>query len=158
MNQAQETEAWAMLTSNLPAIQYFRQRPAIMHAMQRRITSLRDDLAVMPFAFDGQTFHTRHGRWRPKAMQPALMLFLTAHCKGGEVVLPFASLRAAHGAVDRQIESLARVDFELANALGFARGDAPGLHLRSDDRGRPVCWLRWQAPQGLRLGSPVTAP
>lgn len=159
MSPDQERSAWGVISENLAAMPYFRQRTQLMQHMRHRIASLREDLAVVPFAFDGhRTFHTTQGRWTPKTFQPALMMFLAAHCKGGEVVLPYASLRAAHGAIDRQIESLARVDIELANALAFARGDAPGLHLRRDDLGRAVCWLRWQPPTGLTLGPPVTAP
>lgn len=158
MTTEQETAAWGVIAENLAAMPYFRQRSDLMHHMRRRIATLRGEVAVVPFAFDGRhTFYTRQGRWTPKALQPALLMFLAAHCRGGEVMLPYESLRAAHGAIDRQIESLARVDIVLANALGFARGDAPGLHLRSDYRGRPVCWLHWQAPHCLRLGPPVTA-
>jgi hypothetical protein len=114
---------------------------------------------VMQFSFDGRhTFHTRHNRWQPKALQPALTLFLTAHCKGGEVCIAGTSYGAVYNTLDRQIESLYRVDPDLADALAFGHGDCEGLHLRKDARYSRLFWARWQPPRGLKLGSPVITP
>ena len=113
--------------------------------------------ALSMLTFDGRgTFHTKRGRWQPKALPWALQLFLTAHCRGAEVCIAGASYGAVHGALNRQVESLYRVDPDLANALAFGHGDAPGLHLRKDNRHPRLFWIRWQAPQGMRLESPVS--
>lgn len=131
------------------------------HARARELLHqyLRELAQPVHFAFDGRhTFHTRRGRWQPKALQPALMLFLTAHCKGGEVCIAGTAYGAVYNALDRQIESLYRVDPDLANALAFGHGDDEGLHLRKDARYPHLFWARWQPPRGLRLGPPVSAP
>ena len=131
------------------------------HARARQLLHqyLLDVDQPVPFAFDGRcTFHTKRGRWQPKALSQALTLFLTAHCMGGELCIAGVSYGAVHGALNRQIESLYRVDPDLANALAFGHGDAEGLHLRKDDRYSRLFWSRWQPPRGMRLGAAVSAP
>jgi hypothetical protein len=92
----------------------------------------------MRFKLDG-------GRvWVPRCAEAGVALFLTYNTPGLTWPLVAPSLGAARGRISRAVESLARLDLSLANALAPSRGDGPGSHLRSSPWPGLVL-LRWQA-------------
>lgn len=153
-----EAQGLRVAAQALGAVEYFRQQPALLALVRRRIMSLVPDAGEFVFAHNGDHVLTQAGRWVPPSMQAATALWLAVHNRGK--ALPLAgSHRGAYMQLYRVLDSLARHDHTTAQALDFARGDDPGLRLQRDPAGRGVVWLRWSPPvRGLRLvASTLTA-
>lgn len=152
-----------ILADTLPSLPWFRSRPSTTAAVRQLLErqAVAAGAVAITFAFDATAgvFITSSGVWspNPRAFAWATMIFCAAHCRGPVPVVA-TSHRAAHGALNRQVEALARVDLQLANLLAFGRGDDPGLHLQRDARHPAVFQLRWTRPPGVRIGLPVTRP
>lgn len=143
----------ALRLQALPILPHTARNPALRAAVADKLMCFATELQVHPFSFNGRGgFEVRGGTWTPGAMQPALALWITAHT--GHWVYP-GNRSAVCKALDRQIESLARTDLALANAVAFGHGDTPGLHVKRHPRYGGLMVVRWQRPPGFRLGPPA---
>jgi hypothetical protein len=152
-----------ILADSVGALPWFRSRPSTTAAVRQLLErqAVAAGTRTVTFAFDTMAgvFVTGSGIWNPnpRAFAWATMIFCAAHCRGPVPVFA-RTYAAAHGALDRQVESLARTDLPLANLMAFGHGDTPGLHLHRDRRHASVFQLRWSPPPGVRIASPATVP
>lgn len=70
--------------------------------------------------------------------------------------------RAWHAAIERGLETVAKIDLDLANSLAFIRGrTGAGMRLLTDEREGWTAgwvWARWTPPSGVHIASTVTSP